>query len=35
MLRIAENVGEHSDVELLGKSVQCIDFAEKVGSVKM
>ena len=35
MLKIAEMVGEHCDVELLGKSVQCIEIAEMVGSVMM
>ena len=31
--RIAEMVAECADLELLGKSVQCIEIAEKVGSV--
>ena len=32
---IAEMVGEYCDVVFLGKSVQCIEIAEKVGSVMM
>ena len=31
-LKIAEIVGEHCDVELLGKNVQCLKIAEKVES---
>ena len=34
-LKNFEMVGEHCDVELLGKSVQYIETVEKVGSVIM
>ena len=33
MLKIAEMVGLHCHIEGLGKSVQCIEITEKVGSV--